>query len=86
VVSWQHYGKENLSPSGRSAALFGTKHFEAALDADFSHSLLLTEVSSGFLFSKMCPQHVKSFFSFHLQFYALELHCLTVLWLKTKAS
>jgi len=86
VVSWLLYGKENLSPSGGSPALFGTKCFEAALDEDFSHPVLLTEVSSGFLSSKSCLQHVKSFFSFRLQFYALELHYLIVFWLKTKPS
>jgi len=86
VVSWRFYRKENLSPSGGAPELFGMEHFEAALDADSSHPVLLTEVSSGFLSSKRCLLHVKSFFSFHLQIYALELHCLVVLWLKTKAS
>ena len=86
VVSWQLYGKENLSPSGGNPAMFGMKRFEAALDADFSHPVLLTEVSSGFLSSKRCLQHVKPFFSFHPQIYALEVHCLIFLWLKTKAS
>jgi len=62
------------------------KHFEAALDANFSHPVLLTEVSSEFLSSKRCLQHMKSFFSFNLQIYALELHHLIVIWLKTKAS
>ena len=74
MVSWQLYGNENLSPSGGSSAFFRTKRFEAAVDADFSYLVLLTEVSSGFLSSKRCLQHVKSLFSFHLQFYALELH------------
>ena len=45
VVSWQLYGKENLSSSGGYPALFRMKHFGAALDADFSHTVLLTEVS-----------------------------------------
>jgi len=86
VVSSQLYGKENLSPSGGDPALFRMKRFEAALDADFSHAVLLTKVSSGFLSSKRCLRHIKSFFFFHLQIYALELHCLVVLWLKTKTS
>ena len=34
---------------GDGHALFGMKRFEAALDADFSHPVLLTEVSSRFL-------------------------------------
>jgi len=86
VVSWQLYSKENLSPPGGDPALFRMKRFEAALDANVSHPVLLTKVSSRFLSSKRCLQHMKSFFSFHLQICALELHCLVVLWLKTKAS
>jgi len=53
------------------------KRFKAVLDAIFSHPVLLTEVSSLFLSSKRCLQHMKSFFSFHLQIYALELHCFS---------
>jgi len=75
VVSWQLYSKENLSPSGGDPVLFRMKPFEAALDANFSHPVLLTEVSSRFLSSERCLQHMNSFFSFHLQVYALELHC-----------
>jgi len=60
VVSWQLYDNENLSPSGGDPALFRMKGCEAALDADFSHPVLLTEVSSQFLSSERCLQH-KSF-------------------------
>jgi len=46
MISCQLHSKENLSLSGGDSALVRMKHFEAVLDANVSHPVLLTEVSS----------------------------------------